>query len=286
MTAFVKIKALYKSLSLNEKKLADYTLSFSAEIRQLSSQGLADAVSVSQSSVVKFTQKLGYKGYPTFKLAIIDALSSEDAGTALHGEITLTDDVYALFEKLYLSKVSVLAETKNINDAESFNQALGLIGQAKRILISGIGGSALVCKDFSYKLQKLGKFCIADNDTHAQIANVANFTNKDLVFVISESGETHEVNEICLQAKKNNCKIISLTKYGDNPVSIHADVRLFSVAEQDSVRLSSILARTSQEYVIDMLFLALTQGSAEKRKLLEKANAAVASFKQSIKINK
>ena len=280
MTAFVKIKALHKSLSLNEKKLADYTLNFAAEIRQLSSQGLADAVSVSQSSVVKFTQKLGYKGYPTFKLAIIDALNEEDTAIQNHGEITLTDDVDALFEKLYLSKVSVLAETKNINDAASFNQALQLIDKAKRILISGVGGSALVCKDFSYKLQKLGKFCIADHDTHAQLANVANFTKEDLVFVISESGETREVKEICLQAKKNKCKIISLTKYGDNPVSIHAEVRLFSVAEQDSVRLSSILARTSQEYVIDMLFIALTQGSAEKRKLLEKTNAVVARLKQ------
>jgi len=126
----------------------------------------------------------------------------------------------------------------------------------------------------------LGKFCIADNDTHAQLANAANFTKADLVFVISQSGETHEVQEICLQAKKNKCKIISLTKYGDNPVSVNADVRLFSVAEQDSVRLSSILARTSQEFVIDMLFIALTQGSAEKRKLLAKTNAAVASFKR------
>jgi len=127
MTAFVKIKALHKSLSLNEKKLADYTLNFAANIRKLSSQGLADAVSVSQSSVVKFTQKLGYKGYPTFKLAIIDALNDEDTPTQIHGEINLTDDILALSEKLYLSKVSVLAETKNINSANYFNQSLKLI---------------------------------------------------------------------------------------------------------------------------------------------------------------
>lgn len=44
--------------------------------RYLNSQKLAVEAVVSQSSVVKFAQKLGFKGFPTLKLAISEALAS------------------------------------------------------------------------------------------------------------------------------------------------------------------------------------------------------------------
>lgn len=281
MPAFVKIKALYDTLSLNEQKLASHILGQPEVIRGYSSQQLANEALVSQSSVVKFTQKLGYKGYPAFKLAVIDALNSEDFNKSSDDKITLSDNIDQLSEKLHQNKISVLNETKNINESHSIAAAMEIIDQAQRILVCGLGGSALVGKDFSYKLQKIGKASISELDIHAQLASIASYNENDVIFVISESGSTTELNEICQQARYNNCKIISLTKFADNPVSIQADVKLFSVAERDSIRLSSILARTSQQYVIDMIFIALTQASEEKRKYLQKINSIMAKIKRS-----
>ena len=87
MSTFVKIKALRQSLSSSEAKLADFTLNSANAIRNLSSVELAKVVGVSQSSVVKFSQKLGYKGFPAFKLAVIDALNDESSEPKLHGEL-------------------------------------------------------------------------------------------------------------------------------------------------------------------------------------------------------
>ncbi|PCI59840.1 MAG: RpiR family transcriptional regulator [Gammaproteobacteria bacterium] len=280
MSTFVKIKAIKTSLSTSENKLADFILKSSNTIRELSSQELANVVGVSQSSVVKFTQKLGYKGYPAFKLAVIDALNSETVETKLHGKITLTDSLEQIAEKMLNSKMSVLNETKNLNEQQSFEHAVELIKSAKRIIICGLGGSALVGKDFGYKLQKLGMAANADADSHAQLAYVTTFTKDDLVFAISESGLTREIVEITTQAKKNHCQIISLTKYGKNPISDNAAVKLYSVAEEESIRLSSILARTAQEFVIDILFIAITQSSRQGRKFLEKISKVVSEFKQ------
>ena len=58
------------------QKLADYILSQPDETRHLSSQQLAAEAGVSQSSVVKFAQKLGFKGFPALKLALSEALAS------------------------------------------------------------------------------------------------------------------------------------------------------------------------------------------------------------------
>jgi DNA-binding MurR/RpiR family transcriptional regulator len=280
MSTFTKIKAISHSLSASEKKLADFILNSSNAIRELSSQELANVAGISQSSVVKFTQKLGYKGYPAFKLAVVDALNSDLPDAKLHGKITLNDDISQLADKLLSSKMWVLTETKNLNEEQALLDAVTLIKSAKRILISGLGGSALVGKDFSYKLQKMGLTAIAEPDGHAQLAYVSTFNKDDLVFAISESGITREIIEITAKAKENNAKVVSLTQYCPNPVSQNADVKLYSVAEKESVRLSSIIARTAQEFIIDILFIAITQSSRQGRKFLEQANETVKnSFK-------
>lgn len=279
MSTFVKIKALRQSMSSSEAKLADFTLNSANAIRNLSSVELAKVVGVSQSSVVKFSQKLGYKGFPAFKLAVIDALNDETSEPKLHGKITLNDSLEQIAEKLLSSKLAVLTETKNLNEAAAIEQAVSLLKSAKRILICGLGGSALVAKDFSYKLQKLGMPAIAEPDGHAQLAYVSTFAKGDLVIAISESGVTREIAEVVKQAKKNDSYVISVTKFGSNPVADQANVRLYSVAEEESVRLSSILARTAQDFVIDILFIALTQSSRQGRKLLEHSNDVVGEFR-------
>jgi DNA-binding MurR/RpiR family transcriptional regulator len=286
MSTFTKIKAIKGSLSHSETKLADFILNSPNTIRELSSQELANVAGVSQSSVVKFTQKLDYKGYPTFKLAVIDALniealSNEKNNEHIHGKITLNDSLGQLAAKLLSSKISVLNETRNLNEEASIEQAVNLIKSAKRILICGLGGSALVGYDFSYKLQKIGLSAIANADSHAQLVLATTYSKGDLVFAISESGHTHEIVQICRHAKQSGASIVSLTKYGKTPVSNLADIKLYSVAEEESLRLSSILARTAQEYIIDVLFIAITQSSKQSRKLLEKTNTIVAEFRDS-----
>ncbi len=280
MSAFVKIKAVKHALSASEAKLATFTIDSPNAVRDLSSQELANVVGVSQSSVVKFAQKLGYKGYPAFKLAVIDALNQETPDTQLHGQITLNDGYEQMADKLVNSKISVLNETRNLNEIVAFERAVELIKNANRVLICGIGGSALVGKDFSYKLHKLGINAIAEPDGHAQLGIAATFGGDDVVVAISESGGTREIYNAVKEAHTNHAKVISITKYGGTAVSDLADVKLYSVAEDASLRLSSILARTAQELIIDMLFIALTQASRSGRKLLEKTNSVVSRFRE------
>lgn len=280
MSTFTKIKAIRESLSSSEMKLAKFALDSANAVRDLSSQELANVVGVSQSSVVKFAQKLGYKGYPAFKMGIIDALNHSAINSTLHGKINVNDSLSQMSSKMLSSKISVLNETKKLNEEKSIRAALEIIKGAKRILICGIGGSALVGKDFSYKLQKLGFMAIEEPDVHGQLAFAATLGSEDLVFAISESGNTREIVNVVGQAKANHCKIISITRYGSTPISDLADVKLYSIADEESARLSSILARTTQEFIIDIIFIALTQSSRQGRQLLEKTNSVVNEFRR------
>ena len=280
MSTFTKIKAIKDSLSSSELKLAKFALDSSNAIRELSSQELANVAGVSQSSVVKFAQKLGYKGYPAFKMGIIDALNISTTNSNLHGKITINDSFGQMSDKLLSSKVSVLNETQKLNDEKAFIEAVELLKSSKRILICGLGGSALVGKDFSYKLQKLGMLAIEEADAHVQLAFAATLSENDLVFAISESGNTKEIINVVSEAKNNKAKVISVTRFGSTPISDMANVKLYSVADDESARLSSILARTAQEFIIDILFIAITQSSRQGRQILEKTNTVVSNFRR------
>lgn len=281
MAAFSKIKASLPLLSSSEEKLARYILNSPNALRDLSSQKLATTVGVSQSLVVKFAQKLEYKGYPALKLAVLEDLKNATTDhQKLHGSIAVDDDYETMSTKLLQSKIAVLNQTKNLNDKHSLTNAVTLLQRAKRVLITGIGGSALVGKDFSFKLQKLGITAISEIDSHAQLAIVATLCETDVVFALSESGATREVVNVVNQAVANGTPIISVTKFGETPVSMQARVRLYSVAEEAATRISSILARTAQELVIDMLFISLMQTSSSRRAMLEKSRDVVSQFRK------
>ena len=67
MSSLIKIRSERDQMSAIERRIADYILDNAHLLRDYSSQQLADALGISQSSVVKFSQKLGFKGYPDLK---------------------------------------------------------------------------------------------------------------------------------------------------------------------------------------------------------------------------
>ncbi|PZD58037.1 SIS domain-containing protein, partial [Pantoea ananatis] len=171
MSSLLRIRQLYPSLALNERRLADFLLSQPDRARHLSSQKLAEESGVSQSSVVKFAQKLGYKGFPALKLALSESLADKDAIT-VHNQILSDDPLKAVGEKLLTEKLSAIRATLDINSEEKLNAVLQLLKRARRILLVGIGASGLVAKDFSWKLMKIGINAVAEQDMHALLASV------------------------------------------------------------------------------------------------------------------
>ena len=80
MSALVKIRSERDRMSAIERRIADFVLDNAQLLRDYSSQQLANALGISQSSVVKFCQKLGFKGYPDLKLSISEAVVRADNG--------------------------------------------------------------------------------------------------------------------------------------------------------------------------------------------------------------
>ena len=80
MSSLVKIRSERDQMSAIERRIADFILENAQLLRDYSSQQLANALGISQSSVVKFCQKLGFRGYPDLKYSVGEAIARAENG--------------------------------------------------------------------------------------------------------------------------------------------------------------------------------------------------------------
>lgn len=151
MNCLIRIRQRYPDLAQSDRKLADYLLAQPDTARHLSSQQLAAEAGVSQSSVVKFAQKLGFKGFPALKLALSEALASNPNphSVPVHNQIRGDDPMRPVGEKLIKENVAAMHATLDVNSEEKLLESVTMLRHARRIVITGIGASGLVAQNFA-----------------------------------------------------------------------------------------------------------------------------------------
>ena len=233
MSCLVNLRAVREELSANEKKIADFILNNAALIRDYSSQNLAASVGVSQSSIIKFSQKLNYRGFTDLKLAIHESVvTSEgpDQDPAKPNKVKNQKD--SIQQQLYNIKHDALMTTMELNDERQIMAAIEVLENSKRIQIIALGTGSLIARNFASMLIQIGKSVIAEVDTYIQLSSIATLSKGDAVFVVSFSGQSSKMIRITQQAKKAGVTIVSLTSFSANPIRSLADVQLFSVGQE------------------------------------------------------
>ncbi|HWV19840.1 MAG TPA: MurR/RpiR family transcriptional regulator [Devosia sp.] len=275
------IGAKIDTMTQADRQIARFILDHPEEMLAMSSAALAEATGRSQSSVVKFSQKLGYEGYQQLKLDVNKAKAQEFHAPAgvIHGTIDASDSYMTILQKLIGSKLLSMRETSAVNTEAVIDSALDALMGARRIQLAGVGASSLVARDFSYKLLKLGRTVLVDSDSHIQISNASALNEQDLIIALSHSGRSMETLRIAELAKKRGATLLSVTGLQPNPLLDIADISLFTVADEERVRSSAITSRDAQLMLMDMLFILLLRRQADAYDYIHRSEAAVTVLK-------
>ena len=258
MTCLLKMRAMRDQLSVNERKLADFILENTQLLRDYSSSQLADAVGVSQSSVVKFSQKLGYRGYPSLKLAVYESYAGAGLGqgedSEQSGHFSQADSPLSLLGQ---KKLEVLQNTVGINETEQFSAAVDAIRAARCIQVSACPGSISVARYLTHQLLELGCWAVFDEGGQLQHRISESLNDDDLLCIICDFGGEESLVDVANRARERGVKVLSLTRYNYNAASIHSDIRLFVVPPEDDEALQRLLFRSGQLHVIEGLVSGL-----------------------------
>ncbi|MBW1996678.1 MAG: KpsF/GutQ family sugar-phosphate isomerase [Deltaproteobacteria bacterium] len=106
-----------------------------------------------------------------------------------------------------------------------FEKAVRMILESKgRVILTGIGKSGLVGRKISATLNSTGTPSLFLHPVEAIHGDLGMVTSDDILIVISNSGQTMEINNIIHMIKDIGARIIAFTGNTDSPMALESDV--------------------------------------------------------------
>jgi DNA-binding MurR/RpiR family transcriptional regulator len=270
MAPLLKIRSERDQMSAIERRIADFLLENAHLLRDYSSQQLADALKISQSSVVKFSQKLGFKGYPDLKFSVGEAIArGTDPSQVRAARATKRDPHTVLAEELWRSKARAEEETRLINPPERIQDIAEAIDAAGKVFVIGCGEDDLHARAFSTRVALLGVVSIHQMDPLLLAANVETVQARDVLVVFSEHGKQTLLNQVCRQFRDQGAKVISITRHTSNPLRAHAHLSLLVSAHDERSHVEPLLYQSALQHLLDLIYVQLCEEGTQRLERLQ-----------------
>ena len=259
-----RIDGALDSLSPSECKVAERILAQPHTVINQSIARLADQAGVSEPTVVRFCQRLGYRGVQAFKLALTRSLASESprvAMTAIGNE-----PIEALAAKVMDRQIATLIQTRNHLDYAALEPAIALLAEASRIELYGHGASGLVAEDAHHKFFRLGMPVAAYTDPHNHAISATVIPADAVIIAISHTGRSHDLLASIETAAGRGVPIIAITAPG-TPLAGLANVSLHADVDEDTDIYTPMLSRLAHLALLDVLAVGVALRGGRRTRL-------------------
>ncbi|RFA34289.1 RpiR family transcriptional regulator [Virgibacillus dokdonensis] len=268
-----RIRSNYSRLSEKEKKIADYILQHPKAIIHHTINQIADELEVADSTVFRFCQRVGFKGYQALKIALAAEMATPV--TDIHEKIQAGDDVGTVSEKVFRSNMNTLEDTLKVIDQKALYDAVAALIVAEKVEFFGIGGSAIISIDAYHKFLRSGMQVHANLDAHMQLMAASQLSAKDVAVIISHSGSTKDIMDILHVLRDKNVTIIAITNFAKSTLSKQADILLYTVSDETEFRPEALSSRIAELTIIDALYtnVMLAKGESAQQALQDMRKA-------------
>ena len=208
-----RIEKSLDTLSANERKLAKFLLQNAALIRDYSSQQVASATRVSQSSVVKFSQKMGYRGFTDLKMAMHESVVRQGIGGSKPALSEPDQASIEAFAALINAKLAAMQRTDAINDFEQITSVAKRLNKCNNVQIYS-PHSGLVVDRLSRRLTASGKPVLVLKQSSDLIRLLDAGQPNVVVFIFDKQGT--DIMRLAQQAIKSATTAVLITDHQYN----------------------------------------------------------------------
>lgn len=245
------MRHLQSTLPPTARRIAAYIDANAGEVIRMSITELADQTGASEGSIVGLCQRLGSKGFQELKINL--ARDLVEPVRMIQEDLHETDDFDTVKDRVFAAHSASLAETRRQLSFDGLKRAVEIIRKARRIEIYGIGSSAPVAEDLSYRLLQLGFDAKVLTDSHIQAVSAAMTDASVAVVTISHSGSTVETVMATRLAQESGARTIGITRLGKSPLERYCDVVLGTIANETRYRPEAMSSRVAQLAIVDTL---------------------------------
>ncbi len=250
---FDKLTSLVLNGNDSERKIADWLRQNKTDISEISAISLGQLCGVSNASVVRFSQQLGYKGYPAFKFDYLSELKKRSSQIQ-YSRLDENQSSDSALQKSSYIVTDNLSRTFGMQHPQHIELSAEALFQAEKIAILALGYSAVVGNYISQKLIHADKAAWFQSDYALQQNYVTLLSENDVVLILSVNGEADEMLLLAQEAKSRGCKIIAITRHSDSAIAALADVILPFCYDVEHLLLSGSAPQISQLAIFDVVF--------------------------------
>jgi RpiR family transcriptional regulator, murPQ operon repressor len=249
-----KIRSMIQRCSKSELKIIEYIRNNPIDPKIMTSSLLGKQLDISQSTIIRFTQKLGYSSFRAF---LADISVSSQSSSEIDVDIQSNEDTDITMQRLFNQYKDVMKMTMSEKLTEQVDSAVKLLKKARRIVFFAVGGSSNMGEYFATNLIRYNLMINHSYDVHTSLYLITQCTEEDLVIIISESGETDEIRMAVNACKQLNVPILAITDRRKNTLSEASVATIHTVIYSTNEKFNVLRLRISQMFVIDLVVLAL-----------------------------
>ncbi|KAB3524953.1 MurR/RpiR family transcriptional regulator [Alkaliphilus serpentinus] len=263
----IQIQKSFSKLSKGQKLIAQFIIDNYDKAAFMTASKLGMKVGVSESTVVRFANALGFEGYPELQRALQEIIKTKLTTVQRVEMASEYSNEGAILKKVLKSDMDNIRNTLENIDYEEFQEVVDMIFKAKKIYIIGLRSSTALAEYLGFYLN-----LILDNvkivgygisDIFEQLLRIS---KDDLVIGISYPRYSNRTIEAINYAREEGVPIIGITDSLLSPIAGISDYCLTAKSNMVSF-VDSLVAPLS---LINALIIAV--GMREKDEIREYFN--------------
>lgn len=255
------IQNKYQRLSKGQKLIADFILNHYDKAAFMTAAKLGSSVGVSESTVVRFANELGYEGYPELQKSLQELIKTKLTTVQ---RIELSNDY---MNDDYVLKTVLKADIENIKttlekiDNETFEEVVQRIISANRVYVLGLRSSTALAEYLGFYLNLVrDNVRVVTYGVSDIFEKLLRLDNDDLIIGIGFPRYSNKTLEALRYAKNSGATVVAITDSIISPLSENADFTLLAESNMASF-VDSLVAPLS---LINALVVAVGLKEREK----------------------
>jgi DNA-binding MurR/RpiR family transcriptional regulator len=209
-----RLDTRFPNLTKSEQRIASFLLASYDEAAFLPAAALAQRLQVSEATVARFAQAIGYEGYPELKRRLQELYRGQvsPASRLQHKLDELAGQQGHVLTKVIDMEMQYLAEAQHSISLDDFDRAVEIILHAQRVFVRGNGPSGLIAELLELRFRRLGILTISMTETGRDLAEKLQLLQPgDAVITTGFLRPSAELTIVVEHAHMVGCPIILIT---------------------------------------------------------------------------
>ena len=226
-----------EKLSKGHKKIADFILEHTEDATFMTAAELGKKLEISESTVVRFADKLGLKGYPELQDALQECVRERLYNGGVPEFSQATNEKWGVIATVLRSDMQRIHDTLEDLDEQNFASAVEAIMNAKHVYIVGLRNSAPLASFFHFYLNMLRRDVILLDTTSSteMFEQMIRIDEEDVFVAISFPRYSMRTLKAMEFARDRRAKVIAVTDTNRSPMTMYSSIQVLAKSEPNGI---------------------------------------------------